>query len=132
MLELVINNSFSTVFEGPAFTTPSDAALYVNGSASNIVFTTTEIVGTNMWTVTFTPTTTGVFTFYAFGEVKFRAQCFDKSPFAMLSNLEDEALGSWNWNKSTGTLTVLRQNGAALAIHKIIDSQTESSRERIN
>ena len=84
-----------------------------------------------MWSVSFTPTASGVYTFYAFGEVKFRAQCYNKSLFALMSNVEDEALGSWTWDKTTGTLTVLRQNGTALAIHRVVDSQTESSRERI-
>ena len=131
MLEMTINVPFTTVFEGPAFTTPSDAILFLDGNVSSTPFTTSAIPGTTLWAVGFTPVATGVYVFYAFGEIKFRIQCFNKSLFGMITNIEDESLGSWTWDKTTGVLTVLRQNGSALAIHNVVDNQTEASRERV-
>lgn len=132
MIELTINTPFTTVIDGIGYTAPSDAALYLDGGVSSIPFQIVNIVGTNMWTVSFTPTSTGIYSFYVFGTIKFRIQCFNKSIFSLLTNIEDEALGSWSWNKTTGDLTVYRQNGSVMAIHKITDSTTESSRERIS
>lgn len=132
MFELVVNTSFSTVISGPAFTTPTDAVLYINGGTTPIPFTTTQIGTSTSWAVTFTPTTTGVFTFYAFGQVQFRAQCASKSLYTFLGNLEDESLGSWSWDKNTGVLTVLRQNGTILATHNVVDNTQISSRERVS
>jgi hypothetical protein len=131
MFELVLNTQFSTVFMGTPFTSPSDAALYINGSVSAVTFTTTSL-GNNAWQVTFTPTVSGVYTFTAYGAVQFRAMCANKSLYTYLGNLEDEALGSWSWNKATGVLTVLRQNGSVLATHNLIDDLATSSRERVS
>lgn len=131
MFELILNTSFSTVFAGPLSTSPTDAVLYINGSVSAVTFTTTS-VGSNNWSVTFTPTVTGVYTFFAFGEVQFRAQCAAKSMYTYLGNLEDEALGSWSWDKATRVLTVHRQNGSVLATHNLIDDLAVASRERVS
>ena len=132
MFELVINTSFSTVVAGPAFTAPDDAVLFINGGPSAVAFTVTQVGTSNVWTVTFTPVSTGVYSFFAFGEIQFRAQCSNKSLYTFLANIEDESLGSWSWDKITGTLTVLRQNGSLLATHTVTDSLTVSSRERIS
>ena len=130
MFELVLNRPFTTVFSGPTNTPPSDGVLYINGSNSNLAFTTTQINSTT-WSMTFTPVSSGVYSFYAFGEIQFRAQCSAKSLYDLLTNIEDEALGSWSWNKSTGALTLLRQNGSTLASFTVQDDVTESSRERL-
>jgi hypothetical protein len=131
LFELVLNTQFSTVFMGTPFVSPSDAVLFINGAVSAVPFTTASL-GNNAWSVTFTPTVAGVYTFAAYGAVQFRAQCSAKSLYTYLTNLEDEALGSWSWNKASGVLTVLRQNGSILATHNLIDDLSVSSRERVS
>jgi hypothetical protein len=49
-----------------------------------------------------------------------------------LKNIEDEALGSWTWDKQAGTLTMLKQDGTQLAIFNVVDNLTTASRERVS
>jgi hypothetical protein len=116
---------------GPANTVPTDAAIYVDG-----VFVTsptvTAVAGTdNRWKLTFTPTSSGTYSVYAFGVVQSTLKTVNKSLYDYLLNLEDDALGSWTWNKSTGLMTVLRQNGNQLCTFDVQDSLTEASKERL-
>lgn len=81
---------------------------------------------------TFTPTTSGTYILYAYGAIQAKIDVVTQSLYNAVKNLQDEALGSWQWNKIAGTLTMLRQDGTNLATYTVIDSLTESSRERIS
>lgn len=132
-MELIINTPFTTVISGAPATTPSDAVLYLAGAPSGVSLSTTLINGaTNVWLITFTPTVTGNYSLFAFGIVQLRIQCVAKSSTLMLTNMEDEALGSWTWDKATGVLTILRQNGTTLATHDVTDTLVSASRERVS
>lgn len=48
-----------------------------------------------------------------------------------LKNIEEEALGSWKWDKTCGNMEMFRQDGTTLATFKVIDTLDEASRERI-
>jgi hypothetical protein len=132
MLEAAINAVFTTVVAGPDTTTAPNGALYLNGAASGITPTFVHQGSTPFWSVSFTPTATGIYSLYAFGIIQFRIPCVSKLTSQMVANIEDEALGSWTWDKTTGTLTILRQNGTTLATHTALDSLLQSSRERIS
>lgn len=132
MFELIINTPVSFVVSGPSGTPLTDHVLYKDGTASGLSLTVSQIGATNAWKVTFTPNTTGMYSLYAFGTIQFNAQCSAKSLYAYLLNIEDEALGSWTWNKNTGVLTILRQTGATLATHDVVDNLTTASRERVS
>lgn len=133
MLEALINSVFTTVIAGPdTVTSPNDGALYLNGTDSGLVPIFVQQGVSPFWSVSFTPNSTGIYTLYAFGAVQFRIVSVPKLTYLMVSNIEDEALGSWTWDKTTGTLTILRQNGTVLATHTALDSLTQSSRERVS
>ena len=130
MFETTVNTPFSTVVFGN-LSAPTDAQLFLNGAVSPIVPVFTSLGG-GAWSVTFTPTATGIYSLFVYGSIQVRVQCVTKSLYSMLANVEDEALGSWQWNKETGVLTILRQNGSVLATHNVVDNLTEASRERVS
>lgn len=130
MIELTINVPITLVVSGTGSLT--DTLLYKDGVASGVTPTVVQIGATNCWRVTFTPLATGTYALYGFGVVQARAQCRSKSLYDSLTNIEDEALGSWTWNKETGVLTLLRQSGSALASFNVVDTLTVASRERVS
>lgn len=132
MLEAVINSVFTSVVAGPDNVTSPSGVLYLNGTAAGITPTFVHQGSTPFWSVSFTPNATGIYSLYAFGIIQFRVVCVSKLTSQMVANIEDEALGSWTWDKVTGTLTVLRQNGATLATFTALDTLTQASRERIS
>lgn len=80
---------------------------------------------------TFIPTVVGKYNM-VLGEVVIPTfEVVAKTSLSILTNLEDEALGSWRWDKSTGSLTLLRQSGTPLATFNAVDTQTLATRERI-
>jgi len=132
MLEAVINSAFTTVVAGPDNTTTPNGVLYLNGAVSSITPTFVHQGSTQFWSVTFTPTSTGIYSLYAFGSIQFRIPCVAKTTQQMLTDLSDEALGSWTWDKASGALTLLRQNGTTLATFTALDDLVQASRERIS
>jgi len=54
-----------------------------------------------------------------------------RTPSDMIKNLEDESLGSWIWDKTAGTLSMVRQDGTSLANFTVIESLLTASRERV-
>jgi hypothetical protein len=83
-----------------------------------------------MYSFTFTLSQTGSYVMYAYGDIQAQIQVVTKSMFTFLQNIEDEALGSWQWDKVAGTLVMLRQDGTNLANFTVVDSLTEANRER--
>jgi hypothetical protein len=129
MAEILIGSPFTTVVSGGVGITPSDAKLFLAGTqVSAPVFT--QIGTSTCWQVTFTPSASGVYTLHVFGAVQFRVEAVTKLSQDYLKNVEDEALGSWLWDKALGTLTLLRQNGSTLATYTVVDSLSTSSREK--
>jgi len=110
---------------------PADLVLLRDGA----VVTTTEVTVTDvgihgLYNFTFTPQSTGTYTLYAYGAIQAQVEVVSTSIYTYLRNLEDEALGSWQWNKAEGTLIMLRQDGTELASFAVVDNLTEASRER--
>ncbi len=130
MLEAILNSPFTTTVTGVG--TLSDVVVYKDGALSGLTPVVVQIGTSTAWSVSFTPTSTGVYSVYAFGVIQYRVKAVTKSLYDFLKNVEDEALGSWSWNKSTGVLTVLRQDGTTLATHTALDSLTAASRERVS
>lgn len=132
MLEVLINSLFSTVVSAPNATTLTDLVLYKNGAETTITPTAIRVGTTDTWTVSFTPTETGVFEVHAFGLIQVRVLVVQKLSRQMLSNVENEALGSWSWDKQTGVLTLVTQTGDVFATFTMEDTLTNSSRERVS
>lgn len=132
MLEAVINSAFTTVVAGPDNVTTPSGLLYLNGTAAGITPTFVRQGSTPFWSVTFTPNATGIYSLYAFGIIQFRVVCVSRLTSQMVTDIADEALGSWTWDKVAGTLTVLRQNGSTLATFTALDSLLVASKERVS
>jgi hypothetical protein len=132
MREYLINIPLTITINGPdSVTGLTDAALYQNGTLSSISLTVNQIASTPYWNITFTPTATGNYTICGFGLVQDRIQCVSKSLYVSLNNIEDVSLGSWNWDKTTGVLTLYRQNGTQLTEFNVQDTPSTASRELI-
>jgi hypothetical protein len=82
--------------------------------------------------VTFTPNATGLYSVFAFGKIQFQVKSVIKTSLQMITNIEDEALGSWAWDKATNVLTIYRQDGTTMATHTALDSLVSASRERVS
>lgn len=133
MLELTLNSPFTFVVSGPDTVTTPLPQVYVDGALSNqnILVTPLGTGATNLYSLTYTPSNTGTHSFVAFGQVKLTLPCYARPVTSMIANIEDESIGSWTWDKNTGSLTMLRQNGTTLATFNAQDSLTSASRERL-
>lgn len=97
----------------------------------NTVLSTTYIeIGGGLYVATFTPTATGLYTYFVEKQVQGIFRVIAKSIYTFAQNLEDAAIGSWSWNKDTGVLTFTRQDSTALAGFAVIDNLTTASRAR--
>lgn len=112
-------------------TAPSDLSIYKDGAHLLIPVTFTNLSSSGICSLTFTPTTTGNYTLFGDGKLLATVEVTSRSLRSYLQNLEDESIGSWLWNKTTGSLELLRQDGSSLANFNVVDTLTESSRERI-
>lgn len=110
---------------------PVDLVLVKDGSAATESITFVSLTQAGLSNFTFTPGGTGLYTLYGDGQVLATIDVVTRTSFSYLQNLEDESLGSWQWNKTTGELTLLRQNGTQLAVFNVVDSLVAGSRERI-
>ena len=129
MFELLVNVPFSTILRGPDNVSPPVPVLYVGALPATVNPICVQVAGTPYWSVTFTPNVTGLYTLYAFGQLQFRTMCNNGSFIERIKNIEDEALGSWQWNKSSGELVLYRQDGTELTRYVVKDELTSASRE---
>lgn len=129
-----INNAVTITAQGPGASLPSppDLALLFNGAPSALPVSFSEIGTTVLYNFTFTPNATGTYILYAFGAIQGVVQVVTQSLYTITTNLQDEALGSWQWDKVGGTLTMLRRDGTTLATFTVVDNLTTSSRERVS
>lgn len=128
--DVQVNTPVTTVLVNTVNLANPSVALYLGGVLQSTTVTTTNL-SSGVWSITFTPTAAGNYTVVGWGAVQLRVSVVTKSLYSFLSNIEDEALGSWSWDKTTGVLTMVRQNGAALATFNVVDTLTLSSRERV-
>lgn len=110
-------------------TRPIDLAIFVNGVSDNTSVTYLNLNSNGLGSYTFTPHTSGVYTVFGDGKVLATIDVVSRSNKSYLTNIEDEALGSWSWDKTSGILILLRQDGTQLGKYTVTDSLTTSSRE---
>ena len=114
------------------FQAGTSAQVYRDGAPTSVAVTFSSFGSTGPSAVRFTPTTNGLHTVVmGDGSIAAHVDVVTRSSQSYLKNIEDEALGSWTWNRVDGTLQLLRQDGSALADFAVVDTQTESSRERL-
>lgn len=88
-------------------------------------------IGEGLYIVEVTFTETGVYTLFLEGRIAGYITVRDRSMMSYLVNLEDVAMGSWLWNKQTGSLQLFRTNGQVLSTFQMTDGTTTASREII-
>jgi hypothetical protein len=132
-IEIEVNNPVSIIAQGPSsgLTAPPDQILLFNGAVSVLPVTFAPVSGP-LYKMTFTPTVTGTYILYAFGQLQGVVNVVTQSLYTITKNIQDEAIGSWSWDKTAGTLIMLRQDGTTLAQFTVVDNLTTSSRERIS
>jgi hypothetical protein len=87
-------------------------------------------IGNGLYTLSFTPTVTGRYTFFIEGSIQISVNAVSRDVWSYLKNIEDEAVGSWTWDKVGGTLTMVRQDGTTLGTFTVSDTVNSASRER--
>lgn len=87
--------------------------------------TVANITG-NIYSVTFLPYETGVYVVLVDEVVIDTVEVVFREALSYLRNLEDQALGSWEWNKTTKVMTLLRQDGSVLAEFDTDDTLEEA------
>jgi hypothetical protein len=83
-----------------------------------------------IYIATYTPTVTGRQGILFNNDLVAYVEVVTRSVYSSLKNLEDEALGSWVWDKQLGKLNMLRQDGTPLASFDVVENLTTASRER--
>ncbi len=96
---------------------------------TGISITVHEIGITGVYSIVFNPVSSGAFAIYVRGDIRAYVTVVDRDVFSFLKNIEDEAIGSWVWDKVSGSLTMVRQDGTNLANFNVIDTSETSSRE---
>lgn len=105
----------------------------VNGSIPDSMptFTYTEI-GSGIYTINFAPNVSGKWAIFIGESLQLQFEVVSKDFATYLKNLEDQALGSWMWDKTTGVLTLLRNDSTTLATYQVADTLEAASRERVS
>lgn len=89
------------------------------------------ISGTSWFSSAFTPTETGVYVLIIDNVFIGEFEVVTRDALSILRNLEDQAFGSWEWNKTTKIMTLYRQDGSILGLYEADDS-LESAYSRIS
>lgn len=116
-----------------SFPSNTPVQVYKDGVATALQVTFTPVGVSGPTIVKLTPTSSGLYALVLTSDGTLAAyiDVVARTVTSYLKNIEDEALGSWTWNRTEGTLQLLRQDGSALADFAVADTQTESSRERL-
>lgn len=80
------------------------------------------VTGTTVYSAAFTPVETGYYDFVVNGVVVGSVEVVTRDVFSFLRNLEDQALGGWEWDKTTKVMTIYRQDGSTLGTYASDDT----------
>lgn len=135
-MELTVNQPTKQVFTAAGLTTGKTTftpVVLLDGIAHTLVpsATYTEI-GSGVYTMNFTPSSTGRLKVFIEGQVQVDVEIVTKTLAATLKDVSDEALGSWSWNKITGVLTLYKSDSSVLGTYNVVDNVNTASRERIS
>lgn len=111
------------------FKSPPDnertAVIVKDGSVSLDIPVINLVTGT-VYSIAFTPSSTGVYDVIVDNEIIATFEIVGRSVFDFLQNIEDEALGSWEWNKTSKVMTLFRQDGSELVRYNTDDTLEEA------
>lgn len=80
------------------------------------------ITSTTLYSASFIPAETGNYDVAVDGVIVASVEIVTKDVFTFLRNLEDQALGGWEWDKSTKVMTIYRQDGSVLGTYTSDDT----------
>ena len=103
----------------------------LNGIITALPSHTYTEIGNGLYTINFTPTISGILEIFIEGQLVHDVEVVNRTSTQILQNLEDDALGSWIWDKTKGTLQIIRQDGTVLANFNVVDTVSNASRERV-
>jgi hypothetical protein len=129
-----VNTAILLTLQNPAGSghLPTDATLLQNGAVvTSPTVTFTDLGSNGLYNATFTPTSTGIYVLYCWGIIQAQIEVVTALNSTTLQNIVDVSLGSWVWNKTAGTLQLLRQDGTTLANYTVVDNLTTASRELV-
>lgn len=128
----VVNEVLKGYFTGaPDIEDFDNTKVLINGTLVVVPnLTIVESVHPGLYVFSYIPTNTGRVVIMFNNVIIAHIEVITKSIYSSLRNIEDEALGSWTWNKTLGELSLLRQDGTPLANFDVSDSQTSATRER--
>jgi len=98
---------------------------------SLVVPVTYTEIGEGLYTIDVTFTENGVYTLFVENIIVGHITVRDRSMMSYLVNLEDASIGSWLWDKQSGSLQLFRVNGQVLASFQMTDTTTTAAREII-
>lgn len=88
--------------------------------------------GSGLYSLLFTFPVVGRYTIAIDGNIQAYVNVVYKESKAILKDLDDSAQGSYLYDKRTGLLTLLRQNGSVLRTYTVVDNNEQTSRELIS
>lgn len=103
----------------------------VNGTITSPGYTTSEI-GSGLYTLNFTPAVVGKWSVFVGGVLQPGFEVTTKTIANVLTEIVDATTGSWQWNKSTGLLTLYKADSSTLATYQVTDTVESASRERLS
>lgn len=104
-----------------------DGVIYT-GLATPPVYTEN---GNGLYCIEINFNATGYFTVFIEGQIVAYINVVTKDLYSTLTDLDDVAQGSWNFDKKTGVLTLYRQGGAVLRTYNFTDDNNVTSRELV-
>lgn len=130
--DTTVNETVRVFYQGETGIADVTKVEVINNAAvlelPNVTMLETDVPG--IYLITYTPTATGRALILFDGTPVAYVEVVTRSIYSFLRNIEDEAIGSWTWDKHLGKLTLIRQDGTALASYDVTDSNVAASRER--
>lgn len=137
-MELTVNQPTKQVFTSAGLIPgllPEDFSpiVLLDGVAHTLSPTPTYTeIGSGVYTLNFTPSSTGRLIIFLEGRVQVDVEIVTKTLAGALRDISDESLGSWSWNKVSGLLTLYKSDSSVLATYNVVDTLDTASRERVS
>lgn len=96
---------------------PTVIKVIKEGSVVTISTEVLPVIGTSLYSVSLTPVETGFYDIVTDGSIAGSVEVYTRDIFSFLRNLEDQAFGGWEWDKTTKVMTIYRQDGSTLATY---------------
>lgn len=93
-----------------------------DGVVSSLVVEILPIMGTSAFSASFIPIETGIYDLIVENVLIGSAEVVASDVFTFLRNLEDQAFGGWEWDKTTKVMTIYRQDGSTLGTYESDDT----------